>query len=74
MIVNLLNIIEENTDQLYEEVIHFREYLIKKGIFDRLSFYKALEEFELYLVEEQIEPGEYMASVFELYNPDAMED
>lgn len=43
MIVKLLDIIEENTDQFNNDTIHFREYLVNKGIFDRLSFYKALE-------------------------------
>jgi len=42
MIVTLLNLIEDNTDQLYEEEMHFREYLLNKGIFDRLSFHLAL--------------------------------
>ena len=48
MIVNLLNIIEENTDHMFEETMHFRDYLINKGIFERLSFYQAIDEFEIY--------------------------
>lgn len=48
MIVNLINIIEENTDIQNSETIHFKQHLINKGILDRLSFYKALEEFQVY--------------------------
>ena len=48
MIVNLLTLIEENTDHIYEDGYHFRDYLINKGIFERLSFYQALEEFEVF--------------------------
>jgi hypothetical protein len=45
MIMKLLDIIEENTDQYNHETLHFRDYLLNKNIYDRLSFYKALEEF-----------------------------
>lgn len=45
MIVKLLDLIEENTDSQHTETIHFRQFLVKKCIFDRLSFYRALEEF-----------------------------
>lgn len=50
MIVNLLNIIEENTDMQNSLKISFKQYLIKKGIFDRLSFYKAIDEFQNYCI------------------------
>ena len=33
MIINLLNLIEENTDHIYEDGFHFRDYLVNKGIF-----------------------------------------
>lgn len=45
MIVKLLDTIEENADQYNHETLHFRDYLLNKNIYDRLSFYKALEEF-----------------------------
>ena len=71
MIVNLLTLIEENTDHIYEDGYHFRDYLINKGIFERLSFYQALEEFEVFCMEERLDVGNCMPSIQELYDPES---
>ena len=63
MIVTLLSLIEENTDSIYEDIVHFQEYLVNKGVFNRLSFHQALEELELYCLEEGIEIGDHMPSI-----------
>ena len=65
--MDLINIIDENTFK--EEITHysFREYLINKGIFERLSFYKALEEFDFYCRENRFIVEDRMHSVSELY-------
>ena len=70
MIVNLINMIEENTDIQGSEVIHFKQYLINKGIFDRLSFYKALEEFQLYCLENRFIVHDYMHSIYDIAHED----
>ena len=70
MIVNLINIIEENTDIQNSIKIHFKQYLINKGIFDRLSFYKAIDEFQVYCIENRLAVNDYMRSIFELYHED----
>lgn len=55
MIVKLLDIIDDNGDQYsHTETLHFKEYLQNKNIYDRLSYYKALEELELFLLEEDL--------------------
>ena len=43
MVVNLLNLIEENTDQMYDQGRHFQEYLVNKGIYEHLTFSQAIE-------------------------------
>lgn len=70
MIVNLINIIEENTDIQNSEAIHFKQHLVNKGIFDRLSFYKALEEFHLYCLDYKLIVHDYMRSIYDLYQED----
>ena len=67
MIVGLINIIEENTFKEERTHFSFREYLINKGKFERLSFYKALEAFDLYCKENRFLVEDRMHSVSELY-------
>lgn len=70
MIVNLINIVEDNTDIQNSTCIHFKQYLVNKGIFDRLSFYKALDEFQLYCLENRLIVNDYMRSIYDLYHED----
>jgi hypothetical protein len=69
MLKTLVNLIEENTDShSMGNLHHFREYLQEKGLFERLSFYRAIDEFHLYCDEFHLTPGKYMKSIHELYH------
>ena len=71
MLKNLINLIEENTDEMsHENPIHFREYLQDKGILDRLSFYKAIDEFHQYVDSYNLHVSNYMKSIYDLFNHD----
>jgi Mn-containing catalase len=63
MIIKLLGIIEENTDNQLVKDVHFRSYLAERGTLERLSFYKALEEFKAYCLENRLCVPKYMASI-----------
>lgn len=75
MLRNLINVIEENTDSMADCPIHFREYLIEKGIIDRLSFYRAIDEFHLYVETYRLTVNPFMKSIYELFqHEDGHED
>jgi len=66
-----MNIIEENTDkQSVSSQLQFKQYLIEKGLFERLSFSKAIEYFGSYCEENQLSIGNYMSSIYELFHQD----
>ena len=54
--------------------MHFREYLLSKGIFERLSFHLALEELDVYCMEKKLEIDDHMPSIEELYYPETIVD
>lgn len=50
--------------------IHFREYLKNKGVIDRLYFYKAIDEFHMYIEEYGLSISKYMKSIYDLFHHD----
>lgn len=71
MLKSLINLIEDNTDLMAgDRPIHFREYLKNKGIIDRLSFYKAIDEFHTYVEENGLDINNYMKSIYDLFHHD----
>jgi hypothetical protein len=72
MLKNLINLIEENTDSMSSDHhVHFSEYLREKGIIDRLSFYKAIDEFHLYIETYRLTVNNSMKSIFSLFHSEA---
>ena len=67
MIATLIHLIEANADS-HDPQPRFKEHLQDKGILDRLSFYKAIEEFHKYCEEQQMVVGSTMTSIQELFN------
>jgi len=70
MIINLLSIIENNIDDQANKIIHFKHFLVNRGTLERLSFYKALEEFRNYCLENRLCVPKFMVSIKELYEED----
>lgn len=71
MVRHLIDLIEENTDQMdYNSPKHFKDYLINKAVIDRLSFYKAVEEFHQYVETEGLVVNTYMKSISDLFYRD----
>ena len=72
MVKKLISIVEENTD-IYSmpEVPRFKDYLTKKGVVDRLSFYTAIDEFHDYLAHHKLSVSPSMKSIKDLFGQDA---
>jgi hypothetical protein len=69
MLKRLIGLIEENTDShTISNVPHFIDYLKDRGLLDRLSFYKAIDEFEQYCDENRLTRNRCMRSIYELYH------
>jgi len=46
MLSTLINLIQDNTDShMIGNIPYFVDYLKERGLIDRLSFYKAIDEF-----------------------------
>jgi len=71
MLKTLISLIESNTDShVISNIPHFIEYLKDRGLIERLSFYKAIDEFQQYCEENRLTRNRYMKSIYELYHTD----
>lgn len=68
MLSCLIQLVEENTDQqLMSRYNYFSRYLLERNLLERLSFYKAVEEFDKYCKENSFIVPECMSSIVDIF-------
>ena len=69
MIRNLIHVIEQNSDpNPPKRIITFKDYLTFHEVINSLTFSRALQYFETYTRENRIKVGNFMYSVYLLFN------